>query len=119
MLKLPYPPTTNNAYTIARGRKIKTDAARAYAQDVAACVLEHRRDLGCVPCLAGRRLAVRITAYPPDARRRDIANVEKLVVDAVFAALGLDDCQIDHLELLRGAIDRGDPHLTLELRAIG
>ena len=31
---LPYPPTTNHAYCVRNGRKVKTSTARAYAAEV-------------------------------------------------------------------------------------
>jgi crossover junction endodeoxyribonuclease RusA len=112
---LPYPPTTNHAYTVSRGRKIKTMRARQYATHVGYIVLAERVTLD----LRGARLRVRIRVHAPDHRKRDLANVEKLAVDAVFAALDLDDSQIDCLTLVRGAVDPARPRLefTVEERA--
>lgn len=97
-LTLPYPPTTNHAYTIARGRKVKTAAARGYAQHVATLT---RAQAPATTLTREHRLAVTVAVHPPDRRRRDLANVEKLVVDAVMSTLGLDDSQIDDLRLTR------------------
>jgi Holliday junction resolvase RusA-like endonuclease len=47
------------------------------------------------------RLAVRLDLHPPRHGRADVANYEKLVVDAVFGYLGLDDSLIDDLRIVR------------------
>lgn len=111
---LPYPPTTNHAYTVSRGRKIKTMRARQYAEHVQYVVLAERVETD----LRGARLRVKIRVHAPDRRKRDLANVEKLAVDAVFAALDLDDSQIDSLTLVRGDVDPARPRLefTIEER---
>lgn len=103
---LPWPPSTNNAYAVMRGRKIKTARARQYAQRVANRVAADVDRWGVEPAaLKGERLRVFIVAHPPDRRKRDIANLEKLVTDSVFTALGLDDCQIDWLAIARAAVE--------------
>ena len=112
--ELPYPPTTNNAYTIARNRKIKTAVARQYAERVWHIVRAERVRME----FQDVRLRVSITMFAPDARRRDLGNIEKLAVDAVFAALGLDDSQVDEMLLTRAVVDRKRPRLefTVEER---
>jgi len=51
------------------------------------------------------RLEVRIDVYPPDKRKRDIANLEKAVVDSLQQKGGygifIDDSQIDILHIRR------------------
>ena len=114
---LPYPPTANHAYTVARGRKIKTATARAYAHEVGWRVAEHMRGTSWRPTTTDR-LQVTIGVHPPDSRRRDLANVEKLVVDAVCDQLNIDDSQIDRLVLERQPVNRQNPHLVLTLEAL-
>jgi crossover junction endodeoxyribonuclease RusA len=116
-LKLPYPPTTNHAYTVARGRKIKTAVARQYAAHVHYAVADERRvdPDGWYPTTTDR-LRVVVHVHPPDNRKRDLANTEKLALDAVCSALGVDDSQIDQLTLVRGVTLKSDPHLLLTLR---
>jgi len=111
---LPYPPTTNNAYTVARGRLIKTAVARQYAERVQYIVRAERVAMD----YQDARLRVSITMYAPDARKRDLANIEKLAVDAVFAALGLDDGQVDEMLLTRALVDRKRPRLEFTIEAI-
>lgn len=118
-LTLPYPPSTNHAYTVANGRKIKSATARAYANEVAWRVADHVRTGEQPPQdFATERLDVHIDVSPPDARRRDIANIEKLVIDAVAHQLGFDDSQIDVLTLRRATIDRTNPRVVVTIEAI-
>ena len=118
-LTLPYPPSTNHAYTVANGRKIKSATARAYAHTVQRethaqtfNTLEQWRPT------RNDRLHVTVDVHAPDARRRDLANIEKLAVDAVALQLGFDDSQIDVLTLRRQPVDRTNPRLVLTLEAI-
>jgi crossover junction endodeoxyribonuclease RusA len=54
------------------------------------------------------RLAVRIIVCPPDARRRDLDNVQKALLDAMAKGGAYrDDSQIDRLEVVRGPITAG------------
>lgn len=103
-LSLPWPPSTNNAYANVKGRRVKTKAARHYAVDVAAALLElpkaDREWARSLPSDA--RFKVAIAVHPPDRRRRDLANVEKIAVDAIFNWLGHDDSRIDDLHITRG-----------------
>jgi crossover junction endodeoxyribonuclease RusA len=51
------------------------------------------------------RLSVRVTVCPPDARRRDLDNVQKALLDALAKGGAYrDDSQIDRLEVIRGPI---------------
>ena len=101
-LHLPWPPSTNTAYANVRGRRVKSKAARDYAHLVKYELVcegeprEFRRSLSGAP-----RFAVTIDAHPPDRRRRDLANLEKIAIDAIFDWLGHDDSQIDDLHLRR------------------
>ena len=103
MLSLPWPPSTNNAYLITRGRKVKTQAARRYAQDVTvACATAEMRALRAYArALDDPRFAVTFIVHEPDRRRRDLSNLEKIATDAVFTWLNQDDCRIDDHHTIR------------------
>lgn len=111
-LTLPWPPSTNTAYANVRGRRVKTKRAREYAAQVTAVCLNT-----CIVLPTGR-LAVRIEAYPPDRRKRDLANLEKLAIDAVFNYLGLDDSLIDDLHLIRRDLDRPNGRIELTITEV-
>lgn len=105
---LPYPPTTNTAYAVRRNRLVKTTAARTYADSVLAVLMGDKASRAFRSSLRGsERFTVSILAYPPDRRRRDLGNIEKLATDSVFAFLGADDSAIDRLHLERGEIIKG------------
>lgn len=58
-----------------------------------------KQQFSCEP-LAGR-LAVFIDLHPPDRRKRDIANYEKLLIDSMQGVLFENDEQIDKLVIER------------------
>lgn len=112
-IRLPWPPTGNHAYTVARGRKILSSAGRAY-RDLAVTMARLQR--------AGRvavgRLAVHIVAHVPDRRRRDIDNLIKLPMDCVtLADVMQDDSQIDDLRITRALVS-SDPGLVITITEI-
>ena len=118
-LELPWPPTANHLHTVARGRKIKSATGRAYDNEVAWRITTDRRaNPEAWRPTRTDRLAVTLDAYAPDNRRRDLDNLSKAINDAVAAALGFDDSQIDVLTLRRRAVDRTNPRITLTLETI-
>jgi Holliday junction resolvase RusA-like endonuclease len=64
------------------------------------------------------RYHVTIVIHEPDARRRDVDNAAKGVLDGCRKALWDDDRQIDRLEVLRGVIDRENPRVHVHVRCI-
>jgi crossover junction endodeoxyribonuclease RusA len=113
-LTLPWPPTTNNAYATVNGRRVKTRAARTYAQEAAAITqAAHSRP----PFTHTDRLAVTINLHPPDRRPYDIANREKILIDAIAPTLGFNDNQIDQLHIYRNPPTQ-PPHATITIHAI-
>tara|TARA_R100001594_G_scaffold133587_1_gene174357 strand:+ start:245 stop:532 length:288 start_codon:yes stop_codon:yes gene_type:complete len=64
-------------------------------------------------------VAVAIQAFPPDRRRRDLDNIQKVLLDALQTAGCFDDdSQINHLEIHRGPATDGDGHVNVEIRGI-
>jgi crossover junction endodeoxyribonuclease RusA len=112
-ITLPFPPSVNTYYRSFRGRNILSKKGREYrvavAQTIAAIGFQPP------PRLAGR-LDVRVTAYPPDRRRRDLDNLFKGILDALEKEeIFLDDNQIDHLEITRGEIIKpGSVHVIIK-----
>ena len=98
-LTLPWPPSINHAKHFWRGRVVTSKAAVAYRKAVADEVLQSYRGQS----LGKARLEVHVQAFPPDRRKRDLDNIQKVLIDALQAA-GLfdDDEQIDYLSILRG-----------------
>lgn len=96
-LNLPYPPSTNTVYRFTSRGGYITRRGRDYKDAVAIYwVATGHQGFG------DARLSVTIELYPPDKRKRDISNTEKLLVDALESAGAFDnDEQIDRLELVR------------------
>ncbi len=96
-ITLPWPPTVNHYYTIARGRKILSKRGRDYKRQ---CGIEmlvqkiHRSNPG--------PYSIFIRAFPPDKRRRDLDNILKPLLDSLteYGAIG-DDSMIDDLRIQR------------------
>lgn len=102
-LELPWPPSVNTYWRHvvvgSRVRVVISAKGRAYRQAViAAVVAQTQPDRRIVR----GRLAVDITAYPPDKRKRDLDNLPKAVLDALEAAgVYADDSAIDELRVRR------------------
>ena len=99
-LRLPFPPTANNLFPSNGKCRFLSKAGKAYHAAVAAAAA----GIGHVE----GRLNVRLILFPPDRRRRDIANSEKAVIDGLVAAgvIG-DDSQIDMLTIARREVVDG------------
>lgn len=104
-LKLPWPPTVNTYYTIARNRKILSKRGREYKKTT----------LEVGPELTGR-LEVRIDAYPPDRRKRDLDNIVKPILDLLTDnKVWTDDELIDILTIRRKEIKKpGEVRVYIE-----
>lgn len=102
-LVLPFPPQTNNMYTVARGRKILSSDARAYKEE-AGWKLKGQFTGNPIQ----HRVRVTMVLYPPCRRRRDIDNHIKIVFDSITAAgIWIDDEQVDCLTVTRGEVIKG------------
>ena len=90
-LSLPFPPSVNTYWRHIQGTRPKiSKRGRQYKKDVAALVLVQRANK-----LLGGPLFVRISAFPPDTRIRDLDNIFKALFDAMGAAgVYVDDNQI-------------------------
>ena len=100
--ELPYPPSVNHYWRRVGDATIISREGRRFRKEV--CDL-------LVPMQGDRfegRLAVRILACPPDARRRDLDNIMKALLDALeHGGVYRDDGQIDCLFVERGPISPG------------
>jgi Holliday junction resolvase RusA-like endonuclease len=100
---VPWQRTTSHA-----GRRLTPRAQRAYQRHVRATVA------ACTPLSWPRDMwyAVELVVYEPDARRRDLDNQAKTVVDALTGVLWDDDSQVDVLAIVR-RLDRKQPRVVL------
>lgn len=108
-------PSTNTVYKrAANGRLYMTDAGTVFKKATALIVRnasQHARF--AVPPKA--RLAIMLTHHFVDNRPRDVDNYNKLAIDAIAAALGFNDKQIDGLHNFRGEQDKTNPHCEVRL----
>lgn len=91
VVNLPFPPSTNNATAVVRGRKIKSKAYRLWQDEAFGCA---QRQLGEHPVpIVGGKYKLDIAVERPDRRRRDVANLEKACSDLLqLAGIIRDDC---------------------------
>ena len=97
MVTLAWPPSVNNYYTIARGRKILSKNGRLYKQQAVMDMLVQK-----VEKRKSDSYTVYIRAYPPDKRKRDLDNAFKAILDSLveYGAIQ-DDSLIDDLRIQR------------------
>lgn len=116
---LPWPPSVNTYWRhIVLGGKFKKPQARVllseqgrkYQVDALVAIHGQRVPRGAVK----GRLAVAAVAYPPDRRARDLDNVWKGLLDALYhAGVIRDDADIDELSIRRATVRPGG---LIELR---
>jgi len=96
-LALPWPPSVNTIWRKFQGRMVLSQAGRDYRDAVRGVVLS--TILWPRVRLSGR-LAVDLKLHPPDARRRDVDNVLKALLDALtHAGVWSDDSQVKRLSV--------------------
>jgi crossover junction endodeoxyribonuclease RusA len=123
-LELPWPPTANTYYrrrnvagmkATGKGMRI-SDRGLRYRRLVLGILLEQRAK----PFSDLDRLAVKVEAYPPDRRCRDIDNLLKSMLDALqHAGLIPDDSQIDDLAIVRRGRRPPSGGLTVTITSLG
>lgn len=100
--ELPWPPSVNHYWRHFRGHVVTSKEGQRFRSAVKWIVLAN----GCTP-LPGR-LAVRVHAYPPDRRQRDLDNLLKATQDALcHGGAFLSDSQIDWLLVERREVVPG------------
>ncbi len=116
ILELPFPPSANKYWRHVGSKVLLSAKARAYRGDVETLVG------GPVYWRSGHapRLRVEIELHPPDAKRRDVDNFAKQLLDALkHAGVYGDDSQIDDLRIVRDSIDRERPRARVKIQEIG
>jgi len=108
-LDLPYPPSVNHYWRMARGRWYISAEGKRYR----AAVLAEARDRA-FSLAAPLRVDVALTM--PDKRRRDVDNVLKALLDALqYAGVYADDSQIEELHVVKvGLAKPGGVRVTIE-----
>ena len=101
-IELPYPPSLNSLYRIARlGKRsgiFKSSQGKDYTRTVQALCYGKkmfRKEI---------KLKVLVEVHPPDKRKRDLMNIEKILCDSLEGALYQDDNQICDIRFVRKEI---------------
>ena len=127
---IPFPPHSGNHQHGARGaQRFMSPEMRTWRNAVQRKIDEERKAYGGEYRLENGRYRVVMIVAVPDARRRDLDNVAKVVLDAVSDQKGKyalpilgaidDDCRVDELNIHRVAVMKGSGHVAVEIERIG
>lgn len=106
MLILPYPPSANRYWRHAQGRTYKSDDARTYQTAVGwQCQAMQLAPHTCP-------LSITVRVFRP-AKRGDLDNTAKVLLDALNGHLYNDDSQIVELHMFRHD-DKSNPCVEVE-----
>lgn len=110
-LLLPLPPSLNMYWRNVAGKTLISSDGRAYRRLVGYAAIG-------VQQFGEGQVRVRIDAWVPDNRRRDLDNMLKAPLDALaHAGVYADDSQIIDLHIRRAGIDKANPRLEITLEA--
>jgi len=106
--KLPWPPSVNTYYTVARGRKILSKKGRQFKSDCGFYI-----DRLADPMKG--KLHVEISVCMPDKRKRDLDNLLKPILDALGNyCVYEDDSQIVDLRIKKIDGVKGEVLITVK-----
>lgn len=108
---LPYPPSANRYWRMWKNRMVVSTEARKYKR----CAAELALASGMKP-LSGD-VVVRLAVYRP-ARRGDLDNVQKVLLDSVRGIAFHDDSQVVRIEASRFE-DKDNPRVEFEVEQAG
>lgn len=127
LLTLPLPPSANHAWVTTRqGKRFLSADGKHFKQQVKQTILL-TPDLHLDPDvgvslridLYFRRQDILSSTWPKEAKRRykrlDTSNRIKLLEDAVFEAIGVDDSIVNDVHIRRHILLEGDPYSTVEI----
>jgi Holliday junction resolvase RusA-like endonuclease len=106
-ITIPYPPTTNNLYMTVRGKRVKTQAARAYAVLVQAICTAR-----AVEPMEGP-VSLMVTVYRP-RKAGDLDNTLKAIQDSLKGFAFRDDRQIVEIHAYRRD-DKANPRAVVTI----
>ena len=127
-LDLPMPPSVNKLYATVRGRRIMTTKGKAVKHEITQLVVKH---IASMPDLfrSERKLRLTVDLYFAAVenagwskgkaknryKRIDVSNRAKLLEDALFSGIGIDDSLIFELIMRKHATDSEEYcHVKLE-----
>ena len=114
-------PTVNHLYFVWRNRKILTKEARNLKKEVKEWVLKAHPDKN----LKGNKLYVEIEVFENwytkknEVKKKDLANREKFIIDAVFDTLEIDDKMVFELVMRKKQLKEGEnEHAIVRILAL-
>jgi crossover junction endodeoxyribonuclease RusA len=114
-VELPWPPSANRYWRSFRGRMVISKEAKEFKSEVTYRLSK----LPAKNAFFDGRVGVKIRAYPPDKRKRDLDNLIKITLDSLqksspflekFKGCGglfKDDAQVDSILITRCAHVKG------------
>jgi crossover junction endodeoxyribonuclease RusA len=103
VLSLPYPPSVNTYWRANGNRRFISKAGVEFKKAVSEYVINHN-----VPKLGDALLMVTVIVMPRSKRRFDLDNLLKGLLDSLQdAGVYDDDCQVEHLTIMRGKPVKG------------
>ena len=120
-LNLPLPPSINEQYATVDGRRVSTQVARRFKQQVKA-TLRSLQQQGVITDelrdqLRQGYLALFLDFYFPTPLKRDLDGGLKITQDALCEGLGLNDNRVVDIHLTKH-INPLHPHLYVELEGL-
>lgn len=127
-LDLPMPPSVNKLYATVRGRRIMTTKGKAVKHEITQLVVKHVASMPELFCTENKlRLTVDLYFSAVENsgwskgltksryKRVDVSNRAKLLEDALFSGIGVDDSLIFELIMRKHATDGKEYcHVKLE-----
>lgn len=98
MIRLPWPPTVNHYWGHRGSRRFLSPRVKEWRREATVLVRAARKATFSGP------VAVALSLYPPDRRKRDLDNIVKPVLDAlVWGGLLKDDSQVVELRVVKNS----------------
>lgn len=103
VLSLPYPPSVNTYWRANGNRRFISKAGVEFKKAVAQYVIDNK-----IPKFGDALVMVTVIVLPRSKRRFDLDNLLKGLLDSLQdAGVYDDDCQVEHLTIMRGKPIKG------------
>lgn len=114
---VPGPPVPKARARVVNGHAHTPERTRQYERLVGLAA-SGGLALGRSPWSLGGRYRVEVYVTPKDARRFDIDNVAKAILDGCNRVTWNDDSQVDDLRVVRLSADKSQPRVEVVVEAI-
>lgn len=116
---LPLPPSVNHCYrryTTKTGQRmnVMTKAGVSWTADARAIAFDARNRANWT-CAQGEKVVLELTCFWPDLRRRDVSNLDKVLLDALEGVI-YDDDRWALPRWMDFSTDRGHPRVDVVVK---